>query len=113
MSAVELTFAAVFAALGIRSIVHWLRLPLEVSGRRDLVLFALFVMARAGLWFALSGWFLLVASVDTQGRAFMEDAEAFRWYFVIILVLIALHLATAYLLGRSRRESPPDGDRDA
>jgi hypothetical protein len=113
VSAVELTFAAVFAALGIRSIVHWLRQPLDLSGRRDLVLFALFVMARAGLWFALSGWFLLVASVDTQGRAFKDDAAAFRWYFVVILVLIALHVATAYLLGRSRRESPPDGDRDA
>ena len=109
MSAVELTFAAVFAALGIRSIVHWL---LELSGRRDLVLFALFVMARAGLWFALSGWFLLVASVDTQGRAFKDDAAAFRWYFVVILVMIALHVATASLLGRSRPDPPSNGDRD-
>jgi hypothetical protein len=113
VSAVELTVAAVCAALGIRSIVHWLRQPLELTGRRDLVLFALFVVARAGLWFAVGGWFLLVASVDTEGRAFKEDAGAFRWYFVVILILIALHVATAFLLARSRQESPPDGDRDA
>jgi hypothetical protein len=112
VSAVELTIAAVCAALGIRSIVHWLRQPLELTGRRDLVLFALFVVARAGLWFAVGGWFLLVASVDTQGRAFREDAATFRWYFVVILILIALHVATAFLLARSRPESPPDGDRD-
>ena len=38
------------------------------------MLFALFVVSRAGLWFALMELFLLYATVDTQGRAFSEDA---------------------------------------
>ena len=39
-----------FAFLGVRSIVHWLRHPIDdLVGRRDLVLYALFVMARAGV----------------------------------------------------------------
>ena len=109
MSGVERWVAVVFVLAGIRSIVHWLRRPPELVGRRELVLFALFVVARAGLWFAIGGWFLLLASVRTQGRAFTEDAAAFRGYAVVFLVLIALHLATTVLLGRSRREPPPDG----
>ena len=48
MSNLELVAAAVFAFLGVRSIVHWLRHPIDdLVGRRDLVLYALFVMARA------------------------------------------------------------------
>jgi hypothetical protein len=110
---VELTVAAVFALAGIRSIAHWLRQPLHLVGRGELVVFALFVVARAGLWFGLSGLFLLFASFDTEGRAFMDDAAAFRWYFVVFLVLIALHFATSVLLGRVRRDPPADGDRNA
>jgi len=112
MSGVELTAAAVFALAGIRSIVHWLRQPPELAGRGELVLFALFVVTRAGLWFGLSGWFLLLASVHTQGRAFTDDAASFRWYFVVFLVLISTHFATSTLLGRSRPTPPPDGDLD-
>ena len=48
------------------------------------VLFALFVVSRAGLWFALMGLFLMHASVDTQGRAFAEDAGEFAWYFILM-----------------------------
>jgi hypothetical protein len=71
------------------------------------------VLARAGLWFGLSGWFLLLASVRTQGRAFTDDAAAFRWYFVVFLVLIALHFASSVLLGRVRRDPPADRGRNA
>ena len=108
----EFALAGVFALAGIRSIVHWLRQPLELVGRGELVLFALFVVARAGLWFGLRGWFLLLASVDTRGREFTDDAAAFRWYFVVVLVLLALHFATSSLLRRSRGV-PRDGDRGA
>jgi hypothetical protein len=109
VSAAELAAAGLFAFLGIRSIVHWLRQPIEFEGRRDLVLFALFVVARAGLWFGLMGLFLLFASVDTQGRAFIDDAAEFNWYGVIILVLIALHFVVAYFLRQSPPPPPSDG----
>ena len=113
MRGLALTVAAVFALAGIRSVVHWLRRPPELAGRGELVLFALFVVARAGLWFGLSGWFLLLAPVDMRGRAFTDDAAALQWYFVVFLVLISMHFATSTLLGRSRRPPPADGDRNA
>jgi hypothetical protein len=103
----------IFGLLGIRSLFHWLRRPLESDARRDHVLFALFVVSRAGLWFALMGLFLLYASVDTEGRAFVDDAGEFAWYFIVIMVLAALHLVTVFLLGRTPRPGPPDEDRAA
>ena len=77
------------------------------------MLFALFVVSRAGLWFSLMGLFLIYASVDTQGRAFKEDAGEFRWYFILIMALAALHLVTVFLLGRTPPTTPPDEDRAA
>jgi hypothetical protein len=104
----------VFGLLGMRSLIHWLRRPLGSDARRDHVLFALFVVSRAGLWFALMGLFLIYASVDTQGRAFSEDAGEFAWYFIVIMVLAALHLVTVFLLGRTPPTGPAgDGDRAA
>ncbi len=116
MSGVELVAAGLFAFLGVRSIVHWLRHPIDdLVGRRDLVLYALFVMARAGVWFGLMGLFLLFASVDTRGRAFTDDAAELNWYVIVLLVPIALQFVTGYLLGRSRGgpQLPRDGDRAA
>ncbi|HEX6579572.1 MAG TPA: hypothetical protein VF195_01680 [Actinomycetota bacterium] len=116
MSDVELVAVALFATLGVRSVVHWLRHPIDdLVGRRDLVLYALFVMARAGVWFGLMGLFLLFASVETQGRAFTDDAAELNWYIVVLLVPISLQFVTGYLLGRSRGGPgpPPDGDRAA
>ena len=107
----ELVAAVVFGLLGIRSLIHWLRRPFESDARRDHVLFALFVVSRAGLWFALAGLFLLYATVDTLGRAFSEDAGEFAWYFILIMVLAALHLVTVFLLGRTPPTQPPDEDR--
>ena len=94
--------AAVFAVLGVRSLVHWLRHPLTSDVRRDQVLFALFVLGRAGLWFALAGLFLLYGTVDAEGRAFAEEAGELRWYLAILAVPSALQFVTAFLLGRDR-----------
>jgi hypothetical protein len=110
---VELAAAALFALLGVRSIVHWLRHPIDdIEGRRDLVLYALFVMARAGVWFGLMGLFLLFASVETRGRAFTDDAAELNWYVVVLLVPIALQFVTGYLLGRSGERPGPSPDED-
>jgi hypothetical protein len=105
----EVVVAIVLALLGIRSIVHWLRQPMDLDDRRDLVLFALFVVSRAGLWFGLMGLFLLFASVDTQGRAFTDDAAEFNWYAVILFVLVALHFVVAYFLRQRAPSPPPEG----
>ena len=110
MSGPELIAAAVFGLLGIRSLVHWLRRPMELDTRREQVLYALFVVSRVGIWFALAGLFLLYASVETEGRAFADDASEFRWYFVVLAIPAALQFVTSFLLGRSR---PPGGDPGA
>jgi len=82
-----------------------------VKTRRDQVLFSLFVVSRAGLWFALAGLFLLYASVETEGRAFTDDAGEFAWYFVVLAVPAAIQFVTGFLLGRGARSSA-DADPD-
>jgi hypothetical protein len=112
---VELSAAGLFGLLGVRSLIHWLRRPMESDHRRDHVLYALFVLSRVGLWFALAGLFLLYATVDTQGRAFADDVAAFRWYFVVLLIPAALQFVSGFLLGRGppgpAPHADPDGDR--
>jgi hypothetical protein len=112
MNVAELVVAAVFGLLGIRSLVYWLRRPLESDVRRDHVLYALFVASRAGLWFALMGLFLLFASVETQGRAFADDAARFNWYYVVLAVPAALQFISGFLLSRDPRTPPPGRDTE-
>lgn len=112
MNVAELVLAAVFGLLGIRSIVHWLRRPLELEARRDHLLYALFVASRAGVWFALMGLFLLFASVDTEGRAFTDDAARFNWYYLVLAVPATLQFVSGFLLGRDRRSPPAGRDTD-
>jgi hypothetical protein len=100
MKAFEIVLVVVFAALGIRSLVYWIRRPFESRDPRDHLLFAMFVTGRVGLWFALSGLFLLYASVDTQGRAFTDDVRRYDWFFMVFVVLAALQLLGGYFLGR-------------
>ena len=111
MNVAELVLAAVFGLLGIRSIIHWLRRPLELDARRDHLLYALFVASRAGVWFALMGLFLLFASVDTEGRAFTDDAARFNWYYIVLAVPAGLQFISGFLLGRPPPTPPSGGDQ--
>jgi hypothetical protein len=100
----EAILAVVFLALGIRSLVHWLRRPFDSADVTDHVLFALFVTGRVGLWFALAGVFTLYAATSTEGRAFVDDVRAYDWLLVVFLLLAAMQLLAAFFLGR---RSPP------
>lgn len=102
MNVVELVSAVIFGLLGLRSLVYWLRRPMESDSRRDHLLYALFVCSRAGLWFALAGLFLLYASVPTRGRAFVDDVARFKWYVVVLAVLAAAQFLSGFFLGRER-----------
>jgi len=113
MSVVEVIVAGIFGLLGVRSAVHWLRRPMDSDVRRDHLLYALFVASRVGLWFALMGLFLLFASVETQGRAFIDDVARFNWYYIVLAVPAALQFVSGFLLGRPPPTPPSDGDRGA
>jgi hypothetical protein len=110
MNVVEVAVGVVFGLLGVRSLVYWLRRPMDSDVRRDHVLYAVFVASRVGLWFALMGLFLLFASVETQGRAFIDDAARFNWYYVVLAVPAALQFVSGFLLGRPPSRPPTDED---
>ena len=120
MNRLEWVAVGVFALLGVRSLVHWLRRPLDVATRREVVLYALFVVCRAGLWFALAGLFALYASLyaslNVRGRAFVDAAAGLRWYFVVLAVAAAGQFVLGFLLGRGPGPGPRadrNGDRAA
>jgi hypothetical protein len=115
MRIAELVVAGIFAALGLRSLVHWVRRPFEGETAAEHALFALHVTARAGAWLALATLFLLYATVATtdpvtgertaaEGRAFTDAAKEYAWFYVVVLGLAALQFVTGYFLGRRRPE---------
>ena len=108
MKAFEIAMVLGCGALGVRSLVHWLRRPFDSRDRRDHVLFALFVTGRVGLWFAMAGLFLLYAVTQTQGRAFVDDVRAYDWLLLVFIALSAMQLLAGYFLGR--RSGPAGGD---
>jgi hypothetical protein len=102
----EAIVAALFAVIGVRSLVYWLRRPFETTDLRDHLLFAAYLTGRIGLWFSLAGLFLLV-SVDTNGRlagdsdvAFSGFASRYGWYVVVFAALSVLQLVAGFFLGR-------------
>lgn len=104
MKGIEIALVVVFGALGIRSLVYWVRRPFESRDARDHVLFALFVTGRVGLWLALAGLFALYAVTNTQGRAFVDDVRQYNWYVMVFVVLAALQFVAGYFLGRRTTE---------
>lgn len=100
MRYLEITVAAVFFAMGIRSLIYWIRRPFEGGDTTDQLLFSLFVTGRVAIWFAFGGVFLIYAWVGTRGQAFLDDVADFSWYVLVILALAALQFVTTFLLGR-------------
>ncbi len=106
MRALELAAAAVFALGGLRSVWVWSRRPFESTDLRDLLLYALYLTGRIGLWFAVAGSFLIWSSIRTRGRAAIDEAATYRWYLLVPLGLAALQLVAGWFLGR---RAPGDG----
>jgi hypothetical protein len=100
----EIVAASIFALLGVRSAVHWIRRPIDSPSLRDHVLYSLWILGRAGLWFAVAGIFAISASIEHEGRAFSDEWSNFRWYILVPLVLAALQAITGYALGRPGEE---------
>jgi hypothetical protein len=123
MRGVELTVAIVLAALGVRSLVHWARRPFGSRDPRDHLLYALYVVGRAGLWFAFAGMFLVFASAGTTdpvtgeqlhapGQAYVDAVNEYRWYVLVPATLAAVQLVAGYVLGRRAERTRGAPDRD-
>ncbi|MGZ8581353.1 MAG: hypothetical protein ACXWW9_08740 [Actinomycetota bacterium] len=100
MEGIEFAAALIFAGLGVRSLVHWVRSPYESTKASDLALYALFVTGRVGMWLVLATAFALYAFTDTRGRAFVDDAREYQWLYVVFLALGAVQFVAAYFLGQ-------------
>ncbi len=104
MKVFEIAIVVVFGVFGIRSLVHWARRPFDSGDPSDHLLFAMFVTGRVGLWFALSGLFLLYALTNTQGRAFVDDVKKYDWFVMVFVSLAALQFLGGYFLGRRQAD---------
>jgi hypothetical protein len=102
--------------------VYWARRPFASSDAVDHILYGLYVMGRAGLWFAFAGMFLLFASAGTvdpvtgeqlhaPGQAFVDAVNENRWFIFVPVVLAATQFVAGYILGRrAERTRPADVD---
>jgi hypothetical protein len=111
----EGSVAALLALAGVHSLVHWIRRPFLSRSVRDHALYALWVTGRVGLWFAMAAVFAISASIDAQGRAFVDEFARYRWFVLVPLVLAALQLLAALGLRRApdgEAGDPPKSDSD-
>ena len=115
MKIAEAIAAAVFAAMGVRSLAYWLRRPFETADLRDHLLFAAYLTGRIGLWFSIAGLFLLL-SVDSgtrfargSGVEFAHYASRYGWYVMVFATLSAVQLLAGFFLGRRAHGAGPQG----
>lgn len=102
----EVGVALALALAGARSAWGWARRPLDGGSVGDQVLYALYRTGRVGLWFAFAGLFALYAVIDAGGRAFIDEADRFRWYVFVPLGLASMQLLAGLALGRRGSEAP-------
>lgn len=102
----ELVIGVLLGALGIRSLVRWMRTEFQSESLGEHALYLLHTAARVGLWFAFAAFFIGLSLVD-------ETARFIRWYLFVPLGLAGVQLMTAVFLGRSPVSGNGDeGQRD-
>jgi hypothetical protein len=95
---IELVPAVFFAALAVRSAIHWHRQRVAGRDTTDDLLFAAFVTGRVGTWLAAAGICVLFGTIDAQGRAFADEAGQYAWLVIVFLGLGAIQLVAAWFL---------------
>jgi len=116
MRPLEAVVALVCACLGVRSLVYWLRRPLDSTDPRDHLLLALFVLTRVGAWFLVAAWFWISATVSDpvtgevlQGRAALDALrDGFLWVPAVFVAALAVNLLAGWFLGRRARRGEAD-----
>jgi hypothetical protein len=116
MRIAELVIAAGFVAMGVRSLVHWIRRPFDSTDPRDHLLFAAFVVGRVGMWLSLAGGLILSATLKDpkgsgaylQGRAFADYfRDRYWWYPLTFLVFLVMQFGAGLFLGYRRSAQDP------
>lgn len=98
MEVVEFAIAGASAAMGIRSLWHWVRTPVALVRARHHVWFAVFVTARVGAWFTVAALFVIFAVRSSSDSAAVDDVQSFLPLAVVPFALAVLALAAAALL---------------
>jgi hypothetical protein len=102
----EIAIAVVLTLAGLRSLWIWSRRRFEGADVVDHLLYALYLTGRIGLWFALAGFFVIYASVDTPGVPGLDALRPYRWYVLVPLFLGALQLVAGWFLGHREPSEP-------
>jgi hypothetical protein len=89
----ELVLAGLFVLFGLVSGINSLQDAQPIEDGRVRFLVAVHDAAKAGFWLSLGGFFV--------GFALIDEPQAFRWFFLVPVLMAALRLATAALLSRS------------
>ena len=109
---VALVLAAAFAALAVRSAIHWIRRRPPLRDTRDELLFAAFVTGRVGTWAVAAAMFFVFGTISAVGDPYVDEARGFGWLFFVFLGLGAMQFVAAAFLGlrdRANRGGPEPG----
>ena len=110
----EAAVALACVALAVRSLVVWMRRPLDATGARDHLLLALFVVTRAGAWLLVALWFWVSATMSdpitgalVQGRAVLDELRD-RYAFIpaLFIASLSVNLLAGWFLARRGRSEP-------
>ncbi len=101
----ELVVAGLFVLGGLHAVWYWGRRPFEGTDVADHLLRGLTSLVGIRAVVRLRGVLPTYASIPVQGRAALDDLEAYRWYLMVPLVLAAMQLLGGWFLGR---RSPAD-----
>ena len=96
---VALVLGAAFAALAVRSAIHWVRRRPPLRDTRDELLFAAFVTGRVGTWAVAAAMFLVFGTISAVGDPYVDEARGFAWLFFVFIGLGALQFVAAAFLG--------------
>jgi hypothetical protein len=116
----ELAAATFAAAMGLRSLVHWIRRPFDSTDPVDHLLYAAFVAGRVGTWWVAAAYFGLSATLTNpdprgggallQGRAYADVFRAeYAWMVPVFVAFAALQVVVGFVLGRrvpTKRDRP-------
>ena len=111
----EAAVALACVALAVRSLLVWLRRPLDATDARDHLLLALFVVTRVSAWLLVAAWFWVSATMRDpqtgdllQGRALLDGLrDRYTVIPALFIASLAVNLLAGWFLARRPRTGAP------